>query len=67
MNVDGTSPVRLTASSSPAEFPSWSPDGSKIAYDADGHIFIMYADGSQPTQITSKLYSDVLPRWRPTP
>jgi Tol biopolymer transport system component len=67
MNANGTSPARLTHGSAPAEFPAWSPEGTKIAYDSDGHIWIMYADGSQPTRITSKLYSDVIPRWRPTP
>jgi Tol biopolymer transport system component len=64
MKANGDSAVQLTHSTAPAEFPDWSPDGTRIAYDADGHIWIMYADGSQPTRVTSKTV-DGQPRWKP--
>jgi Tol biopolymer transport system component len=50
--------------------PAWSPDGSKIAFvmtDADGSpdIFVMKADGSHVTQLTTDPRPDVDPVWSP--
>jgi Tol biopolymer transport system component len=49
--------------------PAWSPDGSRIAYDAnpDGfyHLFVMNADGSNQTQLTAGSWNDVQPAWSP--
>jgi hypothetical protein len=52
-------------------FPSPSPDGTKIAYNKitslgynDG-IWIANADGTDPQQISSALYSDYYPTWSP--
>lgn len=49
--------------------PSWSPDGTKIAYvsDREGNyeIYIMGADGSNPTRITFTDEWESLPRWSP--
>src|SRR5262249_21137928 len=49
--------------------PAWSPDGTRIAYDAnpDGfyHLFVMDADGSNQTQLTSSSWNDVQPAWSP--
>lgn len=50
--------------------PSWSPDGSKIVFwsgrDPEGtHIYIMNADGSGQTKITSGPASDRYPVWSP--
>jgi Tol biopolymer transport system component len=60
MNVDGTGEVRLTDSPVDEEGPVWSPDGKTIAYIAAKgvnesyfDIWIMGADGSNPTRLTT--------------
>ena len=54
--------------------PAWSPDGQKIAFDSNrefssnrswDHIFVMNADGSGQTQLTSGDYHDGWPAWSP--
>jgi Tol biopolymer transport system component len=73
MNVDGTDAMQLTnASAFPAgvEAPEWSPDGSRIAFDGvagDGHshIFVVNADGTGLTQITSGDGDEIAPNWSP--
>ena len=50
----------------------WSPDGTKIAYEhgthtndvRSGDIWVMEADGSSPTQVTS-LRTTESPDWQP--
>ena len=59
INVDGTNAVKLV--SGWAFNPDWSPDGGKIAYDLSGNIYVINADGSDPTQITA----GVRPDWSP--
>jgi Tol biopolymer transport system component len=34
-------------------FPTWSPDGDKIAFEYDGDIWLMDSDGGNLTQLTS--------------
>src|SRR5262245_18914840 len=53
-NDDGSNPTRLTIIGSNDDLPSWSPDGSKIAFRSDlanrlGEIYVMNADGTGVT------------------
>lgn len=50
--------------------PAWSPDGSKIAFMGfrDGlrkGIFVMNADGSDQTRLTTGTFVDLSPTWSP--
>ena len=49
--------------------PSWSPDGTKIAFSAssggNNEIYVMNADGSNHTNITNDLGYDSEPSWSP--
>jgi TolB protein len=59
MNADGTNVVRLTTDQSNNRRPTWSPDGTKIAWSndvgrnpGDSQIWTMNADGSNHVQLT---------------
>ena len=50
--------------------PSWSPDGTRIAFVSDrtdphGDVFVMNADGTGITQLTSGPEYDSSPQWSP--
>jgi hypothetical protein len=73
MNANGSNIIRLTTSPTTDAEPAWSPDGTQIAYHsfislvpggpAYPKIFVMNADGSNPTQIT--FLADYGPAWSP--
>lgn len=78
MNADGTDVRRLTSGAEKNVDPTWSPDGTRIAFSsnraADGkfHIYVMNADGSGVTQLTARIYGtsvnfvgDAKPVWSP--
>jgi len=48
MNDDGTNSTRLRA----GENPAWSPDHSKIVFEANNTVFIMNADGTGAKALT---------------
>jgi len=74
MNADGTGQVDLTNNEQFDCWPSWSPDGSRIAYvhetvgSASGYdmeIWVMNADGTGQTRLTFNNAVDYMPVWSP--
>lgn len=60
---------KLTDNSWSDEYPRWSPDGTKIAFSANPKgnfdVFIMNADATGLSQITSSLNNEGEPAWFP--
>ncbi len=67
--ADGTGRTRLTDNKCDNVSPTWSPDGSRIAFEMNcsgqSNIYIMNMDGSKQTQITSDPDYDGQPTWSP--
>ena len=59
MDIDGKNQRRLTKNPNSDWFPSWSPDGKRIAFasDRDGNfnyeIYVMDTDGGNPQKLTA--------------
>ena len=75
MDADGKNQRRLTNNDFAGQ-PSWSPDGTRIAFtgrttvDAPDHIYAMDADGNNPRNLTkqnptNQLLVDWEPSWSP--
>jgi TolB protein len=47
--------------------PSWSPDGSKIAYMESGAIFAVELGGGDVEKLTDNENNDSSPAWNPQP
>lgn len=76
VNADGGGLTRLTDSSSTDWFPSWSPDGRRIAFcsnresgDHNYDIYVMDAEGSNLTRLAEGMLDEVFfppsPAWSP--
>jgi Tol biopolymer transport system component len=67
MNTGGHDLRQLTTDPAVDRWPSWSPDGTKIAFTSTrtGHreIWVMDADGTNQHQITNDLQNDGSPNW----
>jgi len=73
---DGTD-IRQLVPTIHAEYPAWSPDGSKLAFDdgytiatrdwssAQGHVYLVNGDGTGLTQATSGEGAEFTPTWAP--
>jgi TolB protein len=71
-NADGSHQRRLTRGRGPEFDPSWSPDGSQIAYRDSRHgsnrndeIYVMNADGSHRRNVTRSPENEWSPSWSP--
>ena len=72
MDADGGNQQRLTENRKNDWYPSWSPDGKRIAFAADRkgdfenfEIYVMDADGGNPQNITNNRNGDSSPSWSP--
>ena len=81
MNADGSNLINLTGSADHDSAPTWSPDGTRIGFtrqpqfdpqdetDAGDlnqvEIYVMNADGSNPTRLTNNSAHDFDPAWSP--
>jgi WD40 repeat protein len=67
--VDTNAKNLINLTNTPAiseEYPSWSADGSAIAFSRDGDIYKMAPNGSNLRQLTSAAVMEIEPDWHPT-
>lgn len=71
MNYDGSGRTTLTDDTQDVYYPSWSPDGTKIAFgrysgpDGRRDIWTINADGSGLQRVTTIFGEDFNPTWSP--
>jgi Tol biopolymer transport system component len=64
----GAKPSRVTADSQDETYPSWSPDGSRLAYQGDlngSAIYVINTDGTGKRRLSPTPGYDVTPSWSP--
>ncbi len=65
--VAGGAPVALTDGRQRDDMPAWSPDGKYLAFvserEGDTDVYLMRADGTGQTRLTTAKGADWLPRW----
>jgi Tol biopolymer transport system component len=65
MNADGTGTRKLTSGKENDSHPTWSRDGSRIAFERDGDIFVAAAEGTEPRRISDPVAEEGQPAWSP--
>ncbi|EPX59664.1 tolB protein precursor, periplasmic protein [Cystobacter fuscus DSM 2262] len=67
VDVAGGEPVALTRGQAVEDQPAWSPEGKHLVFASertgDVELFLMRADGSGQTPLTTSRGADWLPRW----
>ena len=63
MNTSGDDSRRITHRRGRESTPRFSPDGGRIAFSADGQVWLMSASGHSPRQVTTR--GGVDPSWSP--
>jgi Tol biopolymer transport system component len=70
MNTDGTSVAQVTDDRGTDSLPSWSPDGTALAFGSDREgnleIYLIAADGTGERRLTDDPAEDGDPAWSPT-
>jgi Tol biopolymer transport system component len=70
MEPDGSALVRLTSNRADDFHPSWSPDGTRLAFtserDGNRELYVMNADGSGLSRLTDDPAEDSQPVWSPS-
>jgi Tol biopolymer transport system component len=71
-DIDGSHMRRLTHRRGPEFDPTWSPDGTRVAYrdsrrgiNNDDEIYVVDIDGSRPRNLTRNSSNDWGPDWSP--
>lgn len=69
MNADGSRQQRLVDMSSTVQSPTWSPDGTQLAFSAQTNgnfeIYLINADGTKLRRLTDNGSDDLDPAWSP--
>ena len=65
MDNDGGNQRNLTNNPDNDRFPSWSPDGKRIAFGRHGDIYVMDADGGNQQRLTEDRTNCQDPSWSP--
>jgi WD40-like Beta Propeller Repeat len=62
MNMDGTGVVQVRSTGT---YPTWAPDGSKLAFIDQGNIWTMNPNGTGATQIVTDMPYPYMLEWQP--
>ena len=69
IDADGGNPQNLTNDPADDGFPSWSPDGKRIAFasdrDENWEIYVMEVNGGNQRRLTNNRHDDDYPSWSP--